>query len=372
MTAVGDPYEYVGAVHVHTVHSDGAATPEEIARIAARSGLDFVIATDHNVRAPGIEGWYEKVLLLLGEEVNDPQRHPECNHLLIFGADHSLAPYAADAQGLIDAARRAGGFAFLAHPFEHAQAFTGESDINWQDWDVHGFTGIELWNTMSEVKSRLRNLSQAILMAYFPGLGLRGPPRETLERWDQLLTAGQQVAIIGGPDAHGTVYRKGIIEREVLPYEWLFRAVRLHVLCDGPFQGNLEQDAAQVYRAMRGGRAFVAYDRIGDATGFRFLARTGGAEFGMGEQLASAAGVALEVNSPKRARLRIVHEGRVVAEGYGKRLRCTASACGAYRAEAHRRHGAQRSAWVFTNPIYLMPGHGQSQASPIPSPSVSA
>lgn len=347
-------HEYVGAVHMHTVHSDGTATHDEIAILAGWAGLDFAIVTDHNVRVPQAEGRYGDVLLLIGEEIHDPERMPESSHLLVFDVDRSLAEYAPDPQTLIDAVRDAGGFCFLAHPFEHSAAYAGEPDINWRDWQVEGYTGLELWNTMSEFKAHVPNLPQALLMAYFPDLGLRGPLAETVARWDELLAAGRHVAIVGGPDAHGTVYRRGPLVRTVLPYEWLFRAVRLHILCSAPLGEDVAYDVEQVYAAMRAGNSFVAYDWIGDATGFRFTAQAGGAIAGMGEQLSPAGDVLqFEVQSPLAADLRLIHNGRVVAARWGHVLQYRGTSPGAYRVEAYRRHRFRERGWVFTNPIYV-------------------
>jgi hypothetical protein len=340
---------------MHTVHSDGTATHAEIARMAGHVGLDFVIVTDHNVRVPEAEGRYGNVLLLVGEEIHDPERRPESSHLLVFNAGRSLASYAPDPQVLIHAVQEAGGLSFLAHPFEHSAAYSGEPDINWRDWPVNGYTGLELWNTMSEFKSHVPNLPQALLMAYFPGVGLRGPHPETLAKWDELLASGRRVAVIGGPDAHGTIYRKGPLERPVLAYDWLFQAVRLHILCAEPFDGEVEHDAALVYQAIGAGHAFVAYDWIGDAAGFRLVARCDdGKAVGMGQALSVSSDVTLEVVSPRPAHLCLIRPGAVVAESHGRTLRYTVDSPGAYRVEAYRRHLFRRRGWVFTNPIYLV------------------
>ncbi len=349
-----DGHEYVGAVHVHTVHSDGTATHDEIAIMAGWAGLDFVVVTDHNVRVPEAQGHYGGVLLLIGEEVHDPQRKPEGSHLLVFNVDRSLAECAQDPQMVIDAAQEAGGLAFIAHPFERSAAYSGEPDINWRDWGVNGYTGLELWNTMSEFKSHVPNLWRALLMAYLPDLGLRGPQPETLARWDEVLADGRCISIIGGPDAHGTVYRKGPLVRRVLPYEWLFRAVRLHILSDEPFDGLVDHDAGLVHDAMGAGRSFVAYDWIGNATGFRFVARNDD-EAGMGQQLSTANdAVTFEVHSPLPALLRLIRDGRVVAERQGRALFYTSEEPGVYRVEAYRRRWFRWRGWVFTNPVYIV------------------
>lgn len=41
-------HEYVGALHIHSVYSDGTGTVEEIINYAREVGLDYLILTDHN------------------------------------------------------------------------------------------------------------------------------------------------------------------------------------------------------------------------------------------------------------------------------------------------------------------------------------
>ena len=80
-------YEFVGAVHVHSIYSDGTGKVEDIAEFAAETGLDFVLLTDHNTmraRNEGKEKWYGKTALLVGVEINDKRN---LNHYLAFGID---------------------------------------------------------------------------------------------------------------------------------------------------------------------------------------------------------------------------------------------------------------------------------------------
>lgn len=41
-------FDYTGAIHMHSVFSDGTAKPDEIAGYANEVGLDYIILTDHN------------------------------------------------------------------------------------------------------------------------------------------------------------------------------------------------------------------------------------------------------------------------------------------------------------------------------------
>ncbi len=345
-------YESVGCIHVHTRASDGAGTYAEVARIATKVGLHFLVITDHNILAKQEEGYRQGVLFLVDQEVHDVRREPEKSHYLCLAVTEDVTAHAAAPQAVVDAVRAQGGLGFIAHPFERITAFSGEPDIGWVDWDVQGFTGLEIWNYMSEFKAYLPDLAHALFMVYFPKVGMLGPFPETLACWDDLLRHRKVVAI-GGLDAHANVYRRGPLARPVLSYEFLFRAVRMHLLTSQPLTGDFARDRALVYSALGAGHSFVAYDLLADATGFRFSATSGGRTVGMGEDLALSGGAELEVVSPRLAELRIVNRGQVVARTLGRRLSYVTHEPGAYRTEAYRWYLFRRRGWVFTNPIYL-------------------
>jgi len=135
--------EYVGHIHLHSTFSDGVATIEEIIRLANQAGLDFIIPTDHNVLVKGLDGWYDRTLLLMGEEVHDQQRQPESSHYLALDIKDDVAPYAQDPQAVINAVNNQGGFGFLAHPIEYDTAsFVEEPNLSWRDWQASGYTGL--------------------------------------------------------------------------------------------------------------------------------------------------------------------------------------------------------------------------------------
>jgi len=342
--------ERVGNLHIHTTLSDGHATHAEVAAFAARAGLDFVVVTDHNTYASGRQGWYGNVLLLMGEELNAPE-DPHHNHLLAFGIGDDLAG-GSDPQAWIDAVNACGGLTFLAHPFEHSGARAGEPEIDWVRWDVTGYTGLEIWNYMSEFKAHLANWPVALLAAYFPALVIRGPHRETLARWDQLLAVGLAYGIAGS-DAHGTTYSLGPLRRQVVAYEYLFRALNTHILVENAWSGDVAQDAGLVWDALRRGRAFIAYDRLAPARGFTFTAEHAGECYGMGEVVEGEEELVLRVVAPHPARLRLIRDGCCVAEVVGTQLVYRTATPGAYRVEAYRWYAFRRRAWILSNPIIV-------------------
>lgn len=134
---------YRGDCHVHSVHSDGELTPEELAVRARAARLDFIATTEHNsAAAPG--AWEQLAaddfLILLGEEVTT-----KTGHWLALGIspgevvdwNHQVR------DGLIghclDQVHRVGGLCVVAHP--HAPYPSG--DFMFPFW---GFDVVEVWN----------------------------------------------------------------------------------------------------------------------------------------------------------------------------------------------------------------------------------
>jgi hypothetical protein len=353
-------YEYVGNMHIHTRYSDGAGDHREVAEAAIAAGLDFVIVTDHNVRVKGVEGYYtneqgDRVLLLTGEEVHDMRLQPQANHLLAYGVPHSLAPYAHSPQELIARINETEhGFCFLAHPTDRAADAIGEPAIPWKDWTVEGFTGLEIWNYMSEFKSALTSRVQAVRAALNPDTVITGPDPDTLAIWDRYLREGMFVKAIGNADAHATTYRMGPIERVIFPYDYLFRCVNTHIVTTKPLSGTLEEDRATIFDALRGGHSFIGYDLPAPTKGFRFSAQ--GHNFGttMGGEIKLGHGVTLQMGAPLIADMRLIHNGEMVArEIEGTHRTYIADRPGFYRVEVYIEHKGKPRGWIFSNPIHV-------------------
>lgn len=363
-------HSYSGNLHIHTRYSDGEKWHAQVAHDAIAAGLDFIIVTDHNVYVTGVEGYYEndcgRVLLLTGEEVHNARRRPQASHFLSYGAGKELSPFAADPQALIDETLKAGGYGFLAHPFERELDLIGSPDLGWHDWDIEGFSGLEIWNYMSGFKNtvaeRLENLRwknklfellTALRMTLHPERYVNGPDDKTLAMWDDFLSRGMRIAAVGNSDAHGTPMRLGPIHREVYPYEFLFRAVNTHVLLPEPLSRDVETDRRLLLQAVGRGNSWVGYDMAGRTDDFRFTVQ--GQTRGIpGDEMPLGIGATLQVRAPARCRIRIIRHGEVVAEVEREsNLTYIPTVPGAYRVECLILFEGQERGWIYSNPIYL-------------------
>ncbi len=352
--------ELIVNLHMHTRYSDGSGTHQQIAEAGLDSGLDVVIVTDHNVLVNGFEGYYRrkdrKLLMLVGEEVHDQARQPQKNHLLVIGAGREMAAYASQPQQLIDRVRQSNGLAFIAHPVENALPLFHEDDISWVNWDVRGFTGIELWNGLSEFKNVVHNWFEAIFYAFNPERIAHGPLPATLERWDRILASGEKCVAVGGSDAHALDYRAGSIRRTIFPYQFHFQAINTHLLTPHAMNGDLIQDRQLVLQNLQQGHCFIGYDLPASTRGFRFSAQGQNKTAMMGDEVELSGSTTLQIKLPRRCECRLLKDGKVI-QTWEDREVCTliTNQPGVYRVECYLEFLGKRRGWIFSNPIYLRP-----------------
>ncbi len=344
-------------LHMHTTFSDGSGTHADLGHAALKTGVDVLIVTDHNILVQGANAYYrdgkKRVLVLACEEIHDQARDPQKNHLLVFGADRELAPMANNPQSLIDAVRAAGGICFIAHPVDPAMPAFGETDISWVDWDVTGFTGIELWNGFSELKSVAKGKWDAVAYAYFPELIPHGPLPESLHRWDEMTAKGQRVVAVGGSDAHALHKSMGPLHKIIFPYEYHFSTINTHILTPTPLTGDLIRDRKMIFDALASGHCFIGYDLPASTRGFRFSAQSQDGIAIMGDELTTAGSVTLQAKLPSSTEVRLVKNGKVVKSARSETLVFITTEPGVYRIEAFKRYLGKLRGWIFSNPIYV-------------------
>ncbi|MAT38687.1 MAG: histidinol-phosphatase [Ectothiorhodospiraceae bacterium] len=344
-------HEYAGAIHIHSTYSDGTGTIPEIAQAADEVGLDFIMMSDHNslkAKRDGWEGYHGGVRVLIGYEINDKQ---DKNHYLAFGLDETVG-VKITAQEYVRRVKERGGIGFIAHPDEERSSMEEHPPYPWLAWDSQDFTGIEIWNHMSEWMEGLTEDNKYQRFIH-PLKSIISPPQKTLQRWDEL-NLQRRVVGIGGVDAHAhKVDIMGFFQTEVFPYKVMFKSIRTYVLLDKPLSDkNLqryEEDKQQIYEALRQGRSFIGNYYHADPKGFRFYAKEGKNCWNMGDYISYTEGTppTMYVELPQEARLRLLCNGLSVAGGTMKSLEYTVTRPGAYRVEAW----LDGKGWIFSNHI---------------------
>ena len=349
--------EIILSLHMHTVYSDGSGKHVDLARAAIRAGIDAILVTDHNVIAKDFERYWQmeggKVLMLVGEEIHDQTRNPQKNHLLVFNTDEELAQYAQNTQELIDQVKQRNGLAFLAHPYDPECPPINEGDISWENWDVENYDGIELWNSLSDLKIRSKSFLQILFYIFFPRMLNVAPPPEHMQIWNGLLAKGKRVVALGGADAHAIKVQRGILKREVFPYEFHFRGITTHLLLGANLTGETLPDRAAIFSAMNKGHCFVANDLFRPSKGFMFSARIGAENITMGDEFSFSGSFKISIKLPQPAECQLLRDGNLISK-WTDQDQCNyeADQPGVYRVEVYHVVNGRRLGWIFSNPIY--------------------
>lgn len=267
-------FYYPGALHMHTVYSDGTGTVDELAQAAREAGLRWIIITDHDtLEGQPFEGWRDDVLVLIEHEIT-----PDRNHFLALNVD-TVVDRELPTQLFVDTVYARGGFGIIAHPDE--QVKNEFKDIyRWNDWSVDGPTeragrpvGIELWNLMSDWAEHLTQRNKEALV-FFPRLGISGPTANTLAWWDRLNMEGKHTFGVGGVDAHAFKRKAPWGDITVLPYRWIFGTLTNYLLMHEPLAADAETAKHQVYAALAEGRLYFVNRLEGDCPALQFYAST--------------------------------------------------------------------------------------------------
>lgn len=154
---------YKGNLHTHTTVSDGKKTPEEVIALYREHGYDFLALTDHWIPSEGKTA-DNGLLLLPGCEYNvhgaDILRG--VFHIVAIGEKNSATALLdrkdpdLGAQEVIDAVHACGGIAILAHP-------AWSLDTCEQILALHGFDGVEIYNSVSGLPHNCRPYSGEVI-----------------------------------------------------------------------------------------------------------------------------------------------------------------------------------------------------------------
>lgn len=347
--------DYKGVCHVHSDISDGHGTVEDIIDAAKKTGIDFVILTDHNAVIPTElekDGWQNDVLIIIGCEISSRRRG---GHVIILNdkgqhAGHKQyhKKYAGE---LLDKANDNSKPTFIAHPMGLKKIKFMIYLAAWSEWSHKGFTGLELWSYMHDW---MEDLGIINFFKFYrnPNVMLKGPNPKLLAIWDEL-NRSRKVVGISGLDAHAR--KIPLTGLQIFPYEDLFKTIRTHILTP-PFTGDSKKDIRLVNEAHKNGKCYIAFDWLSDATGFQFFITANDKIYRMGDEMmlknnkeSKKDDLFIQITSPQNANLRVIRNGKLLIEKEGNCLEFSNNDTGVYRVEAY----INNKPWVFTNPIFV-------------------
>jgi hypothetical protein len=351
--------ERVGVIHVHTNASCGSGSLPQVISAAKDADLSFIAITDHNLTLSDAEvaaADPPEFAVIDGEEVSTAS-----GHFLALGVSDSRWQRGSgfNARALMASSRNHGAVNFIAHPY-------GLRD-RWSDWGVADYDGIEIFNDDAVWrKNKVFDIAVAALLypvnSRLALLRLARTPTENLAKWDEL-TAQRPVAGICGSDAHANL----LIDRWSLAhfpsYLSVFSLARQHVLL--PDHADPDKAGADVIlAAIKSGNSFCAIDALSPADGFTqtiSAALQSSQSAGPGDTIRFQPAQSMHIKTPPSVDvpvIRVLRDGREVANVRARSLDLPISSPGRYRAEAYLPQpgltGWHRSTlWIFANPIYV-------------------
>jgi hypothetical protein len=348
-----------GAYHIHSTRSDGTGTIDDIAAAASRTGLQFIIVTDHGdgTRTPEPPSYRSGVLCIDGVEVSTSN-----GHYVALNVPKTPFRLAGQARDVIDDVARFGGFGIAAHPTSL------KPELGWQDWDAP-FGGIEWLNADSEWRDESPlSLARALFTYPFRSAealtSLLDRPEEALARWDRLARQ-RHVTGLAAADAHarlgveqpGGEYGDGFAAR-IPSYESSFRAFVNHVILDGPLSGDAASDSQSVLASIHTGRVFSSIEGLASLGAFEMTALSAGMSARVGEYIDSAHPVELDavIAAPAGTTMVVLRDGLPIYDTAQSKLRIDVGTVPAtYRVEARLPDALQSESipWLVSNPIYV-------------------
>ena len=349
--------ERIGAVHIHTVASDGSGTVPEVMAAARQANLSFLAITDHNVAmtAQDVADDPPDLPIISGEELST-----SAGHFLALGLPAGWRrPKTPDDRALLAAARAQGAFVVLAHPFHPRTP--------WTDWKTSDFDGMEIWNE-DAVWRQNNPFDLLIALLIYPEndqlamVRLARTPDLNFAKWDELL---MQRSVVGmcGSDVHAKTKLGRTLFLRFPGYVPSLEVAREHVLL-GPTVGRGDASRAsgdQILDALRRGHSFCALDALYPSSGFATRVTSAGASGGPGDSIPWAGSGRIRISVPagaSRPLIKVFHDGREIIEQQTWTTDEPIPGPGRYRTEVFLRQpgltGWRRwTLWAFTNPVYV-------------------
>ena len=133
-----------------------------------------------------------------------------------------------------------------------------------------------------------------------------------------------------------------------------------------------ENTAAALDTSLRGGRAYVADEKLTDPTGFVFVASNNLGIFQIGDNIPLFMDAKFSAQLPTAAKLKLIHNGKVVAQASGTKLEFSTHETGYYRLEAWLDVDGVPQPWIYANPIFVTATSGLRLPPAVVSDSVDA
>lgn len=336
--------KYLGAIHIHSLYSDGTGDVDVISKAAKKNGLSWIVITDHN-NLDIEEGFINGVFVIKGEEISPYNE----NHYLALGINELINP-SDNCQEFVEEVRLNNGFGFAAHPDESETRKNFHRPIRWKDKSIHP-DGVEIWNWFSSWADNYndKNIFNIIYAYLFKKNLVRKPARESVKWWDDLNGLSENiVSAIGGIDAHALKIRKYIIPVTVFPYEFMLGTIVNQVLLKEELSVDFETAKNQILLALKNGNNIIANISVSKNIPEIYVTNANDTAQ-CGESIGLDENTYLCIKCPKALSVKIYKDGVEIYKEKSKYCRFKITQTGKYRVETE----IDKYGFAYSNPIIV-------------------
>ena len=349
------PSSYIkGVYHLHSIFSDGKGTIEEITQAASSLNYDFVILTDHgrpNLQSSTCTSWLNNVLLIGASEFS-----LNCGHLAAMGFKMPDYIFPPEPQEAINEVINDNGVCFISHPFD--------DKVPWTDWDISGFTGLEVLSSYSEARRAgiLKILIfplKYLINSRYALLNTMGYPTENIKKWNSLNQSGRYYGIYA-LDAHGKLPISKNMQLNFPTYKSMFEIMTVYLKLNQKFLPTKRVPPGAVIASLRKGNFFNVIEGIASANGFEafFIEKNSGKRIEMGESTGEKQGkLVILLPFDFETEIVVLKNGQKCeqkANKNEKQLEIFVNEPGVYRIEVYVPGNTfDHLPWIMTNPFFV-------------------
>jgi len=359
-------HDYKGVTHIVTSQTRGSQSSSEIIISAQNAKLDFIFFTDLNMfsNETTLNGYHGKVLAFTHPKISYKNGHIFSISKLGGFQYEQLIQWQNQLEILAETGRnnRVGdsdnNFYILAHPFKKR--------LRWQGDVPHFINGMEvvnlrkLWQELWLLEP-FHFFHSILIYPFNTRLALaRLIVRENkeLELWDRIAEQRPFTGFLGNQTTSKIFSLLGI-NFSFPTYKESFLFASNHILMESELTGNFESDGTKIFKALKNGAFYFAFDALGSPKGFASYVRNEDKYYLPGSTISLASPVDLEVELPQGIavpfEIRLYSKGKRVRTSKKLKTKFKIKQSGKYRIEVFVQpklpfpESTRWIPWIFTN-----------------------
>ena len=243
-------YDYKISQNIHTNYSTGSGTVASITDEAKRTHQDFLMFTDTNI-APNLEidRYQNQIGLLFGYKTTS-----ETFRTVNYSYDKSSAITTTDLKIESPIIKKGFDLKHLINTDADGLEVINLKQISQNSWD----------------KSKISTIWSILLYPFNPRLSLMrlySEPTEELRIFDQI-SQKRNISLFLGAEVTAKAIPITNLIMKFPSYERVLSVGSQHLLLTSELTGNINIDKIKIIQALKKGQFYIAFDELGETTGF--------------------------------------------------------------------------------------------------------